>query len=302
MKTPRRRFRISRFTLHMLRAACDRTRPAVPNDTYTRLGPDDLAATFVGHSTVLLQWQGMNVLTDPNFVRRVLVPKRLVEPGIPIARLPALDVIVISHAHFDHLVKPSLRQLPKDVPVIVPTGVAELITPLGFRRVYELNWWEAYERDGIKVIHVPANHWGRRTPRDRDRGYGGFVIERHGHHAYFAGDTAYFRGFGEIGRAFPIELALMPIGAYRPPSFRQVHCNPEDALQAFDDMRARYLVPIHWGTFRLSYEPIDEPIAWLERLSVDNGYNGHVKILQHGKTFILPTEARQETVAHPVTG
>jgi L-ascorbate metabolism protein UlaG (beta-lactamase superfamily) len=272
----------------MLRAACDRTRSAVSDNVYAQLGEDALGATFIGHATVLLQWQGMNILTDPNFVRRVLVPKRLVEPGIPVLKLPPLDVIVISHAHFDHLVKPSLRQLCKDVPVIVPTGVADLITPLGFRRVYELNWWEAYEENGSKIVLVPANHWGRRTPHDRDRGYGGFVIERHGHHAYFAGDTAYFKGFSEIGRAFPIELALMPIGAYRPPSFRQVHCNPEDAMQAFDDMQARYLVPIHWGTFRLSYEPIDEPIAWLAQLSADNGYDDRVKILQHGQTFVLP--------------
>jgi L-ascorbate metabolism protein UlaG (beta-lactamase superfamily) len=288
MLTHRRRFRFSRFALHMLRAALDHTRPATPDHTYMRLGPDDLGATFVGHSTLLLQWQGVNVLTDPNFAPRVLVPKRLVAPGIPVHHLPPLDLIVVSHAHFDHLVKPSLRQLPKDVPVVVPTGVAELITPLGFRRVYELNWWQAYERDGIRVVLVPAKHWGRRTPRDRDRGYGGFVIERQGHHVYFAGDTAYFKGFLEIGRAFPIELALIPIGAYRPPSFRQVHCNPEDALRAFDDMQARHLIPIHWGTFRLSYEPIDEPIAWLERLSAHNGFNGRVKILQHGQTLVLP--------------
>lgn len=291
MSPNRRRFRLSRFALHMLRAACDRTRAAAPDNIYSRLGAADQAATFVGHATVLLQWQGKNVLTDPNFVPRVLVPKRLVEPGISVHQLPALDAIVISHAHFDHLVKPSLRQLPKDVPLIVPTGVGELITPLGFRRVYELNWWEAYEHDGLKIVLVPAKHWGRRTPRDRDRGYGGFVIEHRGHHAFFAGDTAYFKGFLEIGQAFPIELALMPIGAYRPPSFRQVHCNPEDALQAFHDLHARYLVPIHWGTFRLSYEPIDEPIAWLEQLSAANGYQGRVRILQHGQTLVLPHEA-----------
>lgn len=283
-----RRFRFTRFALHMARAAFERTRPATPDNIFTQLGADALAVTFVGHATLLLQWKGMNVLTDPNFVPRVLVPKRLVEPGIALRELPPLDLILVSHAHFDHLVKPTLRQLAKDVPVIVPTGLAELITPLGFRRVYELNWWEAFEGDGIKVVHVPANHWGRRTPRDRDRGYGGFVVERHGHHAYFAGDTAYFKGFTDIGRAFPIELALIPIGAYRPPSFRQVHCNPEDALQAFEDMQARYLVPIHWGTFRLSYEPISEPTAWLARLRDQNRLADRIRILQHGQTFVLP--------------
>jgi L-ascorbate metabolism protein UlaG (beta-lactamase superfamily) len=283
-----RRFRVSRFTLHMMRTAFERTRPASPDNLYTQISAEALAATYVGHATLLVQWQGLNILTDPNFVPRVIVPKRLVEPGIPLHLLPPLDLVVVSHAHFDHLVKPSLRRLPKDVPVIVPTGLAELIVPLGFRRVYELNWWEVYQGDGFNVIHVPANHWGRRTPRDRDRGYGGFVIERQGHHVYFAGDTAYFKGFLEIGRAFPIALALLPIGAYRPPSFRQVHCNPEDALQAFDDLRARYMVPMHWGTFRLSYEPIHEPPAWLARLSADNGFDGRVRILQHGQTFVLP--------------
>lgn len=283
-----RRHRLSRYTLHMMRTAFEHTRPATPDHLYAQVGADDLAATFVGHATVLLQWKGLNILTDPNFAPRVIVPKRLVAPGIPIHQLPPLDLVVVSHAHFDHLVKPSLRQLAKDVPIVVPTGLAELITPLGFRRVYELNWWEVYEGDGFKVVHVPANHWGRRTPHDRDRGYGGFVIERQGHHVYFAGDTAYFKGFLEIGRAFPIDLALIPIGAYRPPSFRQVHCNPQDALQAFEDMQGRYMVPIHWGTFRLSYEPIHEPTAWLARLSADHGFNGRVQILQHGQTFVLP--------------
>jgi L-ascorbate metabolism protein UlaG (beta-lactamase superfamily) len=285
-----RRYRVTRYALHMLRTAFEQTQPATPDNLHTQLSTDDLAVTFVGHATLLLQWKGLNILTDPNFVPRVIVPKRLVEPGIPIEHLPALDLIVVSHAHLDHLVKPSLRRLGKEVPVVVPTGLAELITPLGFRRVYELNWWDVYDGDGFKVIHVPANHWGRRTPRDRDRGYGGFVIERQGHHVYFAGDTAYFKGFLEIGRAFPIELALLPIGAYRPPSFRQVHCNPEDALQAFDDMQARYMVPIHWGTFRLSYEPIHEPTAWLARLCHDNGWANRVKILQHGQTFVLPRD------------
>jgi L-ascorbate metabolism protein UlaG (beta-lactamase superfamily) len=283
-----RRYRVTRYALHMLRTAFEQTRPATPDHLYTQIHADDLAVTFVGHATLLLQWKGLNILTDPNFVPRVVVPKRLVEPGIPIEQLPPLDLIVVSHAHLDHLVKPSLRKLGKEVPVVVPTGLAELITPLGFRRVYELNWWDVHEEDGFKVIHVPANHWGRRTPRDRERGYGGFVIERHGHHVYFAGDTAYFKGFLEIGKAFPIDLALLPIGAYRPPSFRQVHCNPEDALQAFEDMQARYMVPIHWGTFRLSYEPIHEPTAWLARLCCDNGFAGRVKILQHGQTFVLP--------------
>ena len=285
-----RRYRVTRYALHMLRTAFEQTRPATPDHLHAQMGADDLAVTFVGHATLLLQWKGLNILTDPNFVPRVVVPKRLVEPGIPIEQLPPLDLIVISHAHLDHLVKPSLRKLGKEVPVVVPTGLAELITPLGFRRVYELNWWDVYEGDGFKVVHVPAKHWGRRTPRDRERGYGGFVIERHGHHVYFAGDTAYFRGFLEIGRAFPIDLALLPIGAYRPLSFRQVHCNPEDALQAFEDMQARYMVPIHWGTFRLTNEPIHEPTTWLARLCNNNGFADRVKILQHGQTFVLPQD------------
>jgi L-ascorbate metabolism protein UlaG (beta-lactamase superfamily) len=285
-----RRYRATRYALHMLRTAFEQTRPATPDHLYRQVQSDDLAVTFVGHATLLLQWRGLNILTDPNFVPRVVVPKRLVEPGIPIEQLPPLDLIVVSHAHLDHLVKPSLRKLGKEVPVVVPTGLAELITPLGFRRVYELNWWDVYEGDDFKVIHVPAKHWGRRTPHDRERGYGGFVIERHGHHVYFAGDTAYFKGFLEIGRAFPIDLALLPIGAYRPHSYRQVHCNPEDALQAFEDMQARYMVPIHWGTFRLTSEPIHEPTTWLAQLCSNNGCADRVKILQHGQTFILPQD------------
>jgi L-ascorbate metabolism protein UlaG (beta-lactamase superfamily) len=282
----------------MLRAAVGRTRRARREHLYKQLGPEELAVTFVGHATLLLQWKGIHVLTDPNFVRRVLVPKRLVEPGIRLQDLPRIDAILISHAHFDHLVKPSLRRLAKDAPVIVPTGLAEIITPLGFRQVHELNWWETYRGDGFQVIHVPSKHWGRRTPRDRERGYGGFVLERRGHSAYFAGDTAYFGGFSEIGRAFPIDVALLPIGGYRPPSFRRVHCNPEDALQAFDDLRARYMVPMHWGTFRLSYEPIAEPVAWLTQLTSDNGLADRVKVLQPGQTFVVPERISGVSGAH----
>src|SRR5918992_1269787 len=150
-----RRYRLTRFTLHMMRTAFEWTRPAIPDNLYTQIGPDDLAATFVGHATLLLQWKGLNILTDPNFAPRVIIPKRLVEPGIPIHQLPPLDLVVVSHAHFDHLVKPSLRKLAKDVPVVVPSGLAELITPLGFRRGFEMNWWEAYEEDDFKAIHVP---------------------------------------------------------------------------------------------------------------------------------------------------
>ena len=189
-----RRFRVSRFTLHMMRTAFERTLPATPDYLHTQIGSDDVGCDVRRPCYPSGAMEGSKILTDPNFVPRVIVPKRLVEPGIPIHQLPPLDLIVVSHAHFDHLVKPSLRQLAKDVPIVVPTGLADLITPLGFRRVYELNWWEVYEGDGFKVIHVPANHWGRRTPRDRDRGYGGFVIKRQGHHVYFAGIPPISRG------------------------------------------------------------------------------------------------------------
>ena len=206
--------------------------------------------------------------------------------------LPAINTVLVSHAHFDHLHRPSLRAIARQTwrksghapRIVVPRYVGDLVSDLGFREVIELDWWNECELGGVQIIHVPARHWGARIIRDGHRGYGGFVVRSKRHSVYHAGDTAYFAGFHEIGRRLRPEVALLPIGAYNPPSFRNVHTSPGDAVRAFRDLNARWMIPMHYGTFRLSHEPLDEPLRLLEREAQKAGIEERVLVLQEGLT------------------
>jgi L-ascorbate metabolism protein UlaG (beta-lactamase superfamily) len=170
---------------------------------------------------------------------------------------------------------------------MIPENVSDLVADLGFRKIIEMKWWEELRVEGLTITHVPANHWGARIIRDLHRGFGGFVLKSSKHSVYHAGDTAYFNGFTEIGRRLQPEVALLPIGAYSPPSFRNVHTNPEDAVQAFMDLGSRWMIPMHYGTFRLSHEPVKEPVEFLERESERRGIRDRVLILKEGITRIF---------------
>lgn len=257
--------------------------------------PGQMGVTFIGHSSFFLQIGGQNLLIDPNFAKWIFVLKRLRRPGVRMRELPPIDAVLVSHAHFDHLHRPSLRAIARHTRrltgrapiIIVPQNVADLVSDLGFRQVIEMRVWEELHLGALTLTHVPANHWGARIISDMHRGFGGFVIKSSKHSVYHAGDTAYFNGFSEIGRRLHPELALLPIGAYNPPSFRNVHTNPEDAVQAFLDLGARWMVPMHYGTFRLSHEPIEEPIEFLEREAERRGVRDRVLILKEGITRIF---------------
>ncbi len=254
-----------------------------------------MAVTFIGHSSFFIQMGGQNLLVDPNFAKWIFVLKRLRRPGVRLRELPAIDAVLVSHAHFDHLHRPSLRAIARRTRrltgrapiIIVPEHVADLVSDLGFRQVIEMKWWEEVRLGGVAVTHVPSKHWGARIIRDMHRGFGGYVIKSAKHSVYHAGDTAYFRGFSEIGRRLEPELALLPIGAYHPASYRNVHTNPEDAVQAFFDLGARWMVPMHYGTFRLSYEPVEEPVEFLEREAERRGVLDRVLVLKEGITRIF---------------
>jgi len=254
-----------------------------------------LGITFIGHSSFFLQIGGKNVVIDPIFAKWIFVLKRLRRPGVRIRELPPIDVVLVSHAHFDHLHRPSLRAIARhtqrisgDAPIIVvPEHVADLVSDLGFREVIELSTWEEASLSGITVTQTPSKHWGARIMRDMHRGFGGYAIKAGKHSVYHAGDTAYFNGFSEIGRRLKPELALLPIGAYSPESFRNVHTNPEDAVQAFLDLGSRWMVPMHYGTFRLSHEPVNEPVEFLEREAERRGISDHVLVLKEGITRIF---------------
>jgi L-ascorbate metabolism protein UlaG (beta-lactamase superfamily) len=252
----------------------------------------ELGLTFIGHSSFFLQIGRQNVIIDPNFARWLFVLKRLRQPGLQIQDLPPIDLVLVTHAHFDHLHRPSLRAIAQQTrrrrggptTIVVPHHVFDLVSDLGFDNVVELDWWNSYRHDGLTVTHVPSRHWGARVIRDSHRGYGGYVLRDQEHSLYHAGDTAYFAGFREIGQRLAPELALLPIGAYNPASFRNVHASPADATRAFLDLNARWMVPMHYGTFRLSHEPLEEPLQLLEKEAKAAGIQDRVLVLKEGVT------------------
>jgi L-ascorbate metabolism protein UlaG (beta-lactamase superfamily) len=252
----------------------------------------ELGVTFIGHSSFFLQIGGRNILVDPNFARWIFVLKRLRRPGLKLRELPAIDAVLVSHAHFDHLHRPSLRAIAwltrrktgKRPAIIVPRHVRDLVSNLGYGRIIELDWWQSFQLGNVEVTHVPSRHWGARIVRDVHRGYGGYVVRSGAQSIYHAGDTAYFDGFREIGERLKPQVALLPIGAYHPDSFRKVHTSPEDAVQGFLDVGARWMVPMHYGTFRLSYEPVDEPVERLKADAKRRGIEKKICVLEEGVT------------------
>ncbi|HLI61956.1 MAG TPA: MBL fold metallo-hydrolase [Terriglobales bacterium] len=253
---------------------------------------DELGITFIGHASFFLQMGGKNILVDPNFARWIFVLKRLRRPGLRLRDLPPIDAVLVSHAHFDHLHRPSLRaiarlarwQSGKRPVIVVPRHVRDLVSDLGYGRTVELDWWGELQLGQVQVTHVPARHWGARIVRDMYRGYGGYVLRAGAHSVYHAGDTAYFEGFQEIGQRLHPQVALLPIGAYQPDSFRAVHASPEDALQAFLDLGARWMVPMHYGTFRLSHEPVEEPVQRLKLEAKRLRIERKICVLEEGVT------------------
>lgn len=260
-----------------------RTRPKHPDDWHvprvdpapTALPPppaSGIAATWIGHASVVLQVDGKTLLVDPVWSRRLvngLAVSRFTPPGIPWSALPRIDALVVSHDHYDHLDAPTIARIPRHVPVFCGTGVGRWFRARGFADITERSWWESAKLGAHTLTFVPAQHFSGRSLFDRDRTlWGGWVVEGpEGHVAYFAGDSGAFPGFREIGERFPrIDLAMIPAGAYEPRWFMApVHVDPPEAGQAFLDTGARAMLPIHWGAFRLADEPIDEPPRALAR-------------------------------------
>lgn len=219
--------------------------------------------TWLGHASWLVQIAGVHLVTDPVFgdLAGGLL-RRNVPVGVEPSALPTLHAVLVSHNHYDHLDRKSVAALPEGAAYVVPAGLGPWFRRLGKTDVRELGWWDRTRVGEATVTFVPARHWSRRGLWDVNRSWwGGFVIGGDGHTVYFAGDTAYFSGFAEIGRRFPnLDAALLPIGAYDPEWFmRQQHLSPEDAVMAYRDLGARLFCAMHWGTFKLTDEPLDEP-------------------------------------------
>jgi L-ascorbate metabolism protein UlaG (beta-lactamase superfamily) len=288
-------FSALRYVTHLASSALLPTRELTPRPPLV-VKQGEIGITFVGHATVLVELDGVRILTDPVLSHRLFLLKRLVAPGIPAGGLPPLDLVLVSHGHHDHLDVPSHRRLARqETTVVVAKNLGDLVARLGYGRVVELAWGDEFRHGSVRVRALEVNHWGRRNLLPDGRGYTGFLIEGESGSVFFPGDTAYTPLFREYGERYSIDVALLPIGAYEPPSFRRVHMNPEDALRAFVELRARHLVPIHWGTFVLSYEAIDEPPRWIAELAREAGLENRLALLAHGEgaVFSRPPSAER---------
>lgn len=218
------------------------------------------SVTWVGHSTFAVQDGGDVFLTDPHFGARALVPRRITPPGIPLKAVPADAFAVLSHNHYDHLDDWTVRRLPGTVQWFVPLGLGAWFRRRGRQRVVEMDWWQSARHGRWTLTCLPAQHWSNRLGMGRNSTlWCSWLLDSGERRYYFAGDSGYYHGFAEIGRRFPgIDVAFLPIGAYEPRWFmRFQHVDPEEAYQAFLDLGARAMIPMHWGCFDLTDEPVD---------------------------------------------
>ena len=277
--------------------------PVVSDVRLPRAAANEIAVTWVGHSTLLVQLGALNILTDPVWSERAspwrfFGPRRLVSAAVPIHALPPIDLVLLSHNHYDHLDARTVRTLAATHPHaqwVLPLRLGRAVGSLGVRYITELDWWEESQVGDARVACTPARHFSARTPFDRNKTlWSGFAIATSAGRFFYAGDTGLHPEFARIGERFgPFVVSAIPIGAYEPRWFMQpVHVNPEDAVAAYRALHERpgfpptaVMVGIHWGTFRLTDEPILEPpertrAAWRRAgLPIDTLW-----ILAHGQT------------------
>jgi L-ascorbate metabolism protein UlaG (beta-lactamase superfamily) len=274
-------------------------RPIAP--AFTRPEPSKWSNTqvtlaWLGHSTVLINFFGVTILTDPVLFPRVGIripgmtigPKRLTAPALHVRDLPHIDVILLSHAHFDHFDLRTLRCFDETTRVITARCTSDLLKRTRFSHVTELDWDESrtlgVAAGEIEISAFPVKHWGARTRNDTHRGYNGYLIERRDRRIIFAGDTAMTENFGALRRHGPIDIAIMPISAYNP--WIQSHGTPEQAVQMANTAGACFVVPVHHQTFRLSFEPFREPLERFEAALSETPKR--IALREVGETFVLP--------------
>jgi L-ascorbate metabolism protein UlaG (beta-lactamase superfamily) len=254
---------------------------------------DQLTFSWLGHSTLLINFFGRRIITDPVFFESVgfrvvglisFGPKRLIPCALQPDELPPLDLIIQSHAHLDHLDVRSWKQLSRSTAVVMAANNSRHIRHLGFHRVTELHWGESTDAPGARVTAIEARHWGERYPWSKWHGYNAYLLERNGKTILFGGDTAYTEEFRKACAGRKIDVAVLPIGGYEP--WIHSHASPEEAWKMFEDIGADYLIPIHHQTFILSYEPPDEPLSRL--LAAAGNRSDKVVLREVGETFVLP--------------
>ncbi|MBI5562204.1 MAG: MBL fold metallo-hydrolase [Deltaproteobacteria bacterium] len=245
-------------------------------------------AVWLGHSTVLIKINGKRILTDPVFGGINLLLKRKTRFPIAPEKLPAIDFVLISHGHYDHLNTASVKTLAElfNPWFITGPGYDAYFGPITDRHI-TLDWWETHEADGVRITSLPVQHWSKRGLFDTNAMlWAGFMVDGNGERYFWAGDTGYYRGFKEIGDKFgPFSAVFLPIGSYEPRWFmKENHLNPEEALQAAVDLKAKTFIPIHWGTFDLTDEPLELPIKRLKEVYGGTKEPG-LMILEHGGTW-----------------
>src|SRR5437762_4212038 len=292
--------RVRRWLGHLFREwTTESWRPIAP--AFAKPKPatwSDAQVTFawIGHATVLINFFGIKILTDPVLFPRIGIrlpgftigPKRLTAPALQFHELPNIDLILLSHAHFDHFDLRTLRCFGKSTTVITARATRDLLRHIRFRNVTELDWREAKTlktaTGRINIGALPVNHWGARKQRDTYRGYNGYLLERNGERILFAGDTALTNTFTELRECAPLDLAIMSIGAYNP--WIRSHCTPEQAIEMANAAGAQFIMPVHHQTFRLSFEPLREPIERFENALRTQA--GRIALREIGETFVLP--------------
>ncbi|HSS78142.1 MAG TPA: MBL fold metallo-hydrolase [Thermoanaerobaculia bacterium] len=266
--------------------------PVVANDgAYLKDVGQPPSATWVGHSTFVIQDGGDVVLTDPHWGARALLPKRLSPPGIPLDSIPEGAFAVLSHNHYDHMDSWTVRRLPAAMPWFVPLGLAKWFRDRGRQNVVELDWWQSARHGRWTLTCLPAQHWSNRFRMARNSTlWCSWLLDSGERRYYFAGDSGYYHGFAEIGRRFaPLDVAFLPIGAYEPRWFmRYQHADPAEGYQAFLDLGARAMIPMHWGCFNLTDEPADLAPKVLARVVEESGADRErVHILAVGERWRL---------------
>jgi L-ascorbate metabolism protein UlaG (beta-lactamase superfamily) len=276
----------------------NRAAPALP----ASLAPGQVALTFINHITFLLQFRGLNVLTDPVYSQRVspfrgIGPKRVRNPGLAFEALPPIHLVLVTHNHYDHLdIETLLRLQQAHSPRFVTSlGNRAFLEQFGLRAADELDWWQSVEAAAAKLTLTPAQHWSSRRPRNRNRTlWGGFVVQADDRQVYFAGDTGYCKHFRAVRERFGrVDLALLPIGAYEPRWFmRDQHMNPEDAVRAHLDLEAKVSVGTHFGCFQLTDEGIDDPPLELAAARARHGVAADAfQVLETGETRLFAAQA-----------
>lgn len=293
--------RVRRWASHLWREAILKSwhpiAPAFAKPNPSQWSDRQVTAAWLGHATVLINFCGVNILTDPALFSRIGIripflftigPKRLTAPALTVDELPRIDIVLLSHAHFDHFDWRTLSHLDRATKVITAPRTRDLLNWTRLRDVTELPWNERESIDtsagSIHITAVPVQHWGARMQHDDYRGYNAYLIERNGRRVLFGGDTAFTDQFAEVRQHGPVDLAIFSIAAYNP--WIQSHADPEQAIQMANDAGARFIMPIHHQTFRLSFEPFREPIERFDAGLRDEA--DRVALREIGETFIVP--------------